>query len=82
MGPRGPRDPRKTIGLIGRACKGRNVLSEAVLTVECLVTPTRVRPLAEPGPAVAPREHTKVRDDSCFSSIQTGSRRETAPKDR
>ena len=28
------RDPRKTTGLIGRACKGRNAFSEAVLMVE------------------------------------------------
>ncbi len=37
------KDPRKTTGLIGRTYKNRNVLSEAVLTVEGLVMSTLVR---------------------------------------
>src|SRR5687767_12459357 len=38
-----PRDPRKTTGLIGWTCKGRNALSEPVLTVDDLVIPTGFR---------------------------------------
>ena len=43
MGLRVPRDPRKTTGLIGRACKGRDVFSETVLTVDRLIIPTGFR---------------------------------------
>ena len=42
-GPYGPGDPRKTTGLIDRTCKGRDVLSQAVLTVERLIAPTGFR---------------------------------------
>jgi hypothetical protein len=38
------KDPCQTSRLIGRRCKGRNALSQAVLTVNSLVAPTGPRP--------------------------------------
>jgi len=63
MGLRVPRDPRKTTGLIGRACKGRDVFSETVLTVDRLIIPTGSRFLWSVDHSAGPR------GDVCLVSV-------------
>jgi hypothetical protein len=63
----GPRDPRKTTGLIGRACKGRNAFSEAVLTVDDLISPTGFRAPSSkggPNPVALTGVHAGCRSDA------------------